>query len=165
MWMAAAFAASSAISIMGARKASKAQESQARHQQMLLNMKADEMERRSAENRQIMEAKGEGDISTLRARTIGRYGRIGETNQAQMIRESYDSLFAQIRIQKSKDDWDIKMTRMGAMAAGQQASDISKARFWQTAGGIAGAAFQGGAAYNQGLFDTKPSAPPAKTTS
>lgn len=151
-WTAAAFAASTAISVIGSRKASKAAEAQARHQQMLLNMQADEMEKRSAENRLIMEQKGETAISQLRGRSVGRFGRIGQLNTNQMVRESYDSLFAQIRMQKKKDDWDVKMTRMGADAAGQNAADIGKARFWQTAGQLAGAAFQGGVEYKRGTF-------------
>lgn len=150
-----AFLASTAMSMWSSRKASKAQEAQARHQQMLLNMKADEMARRSAENLALFEVQGRSQISKLRGElTGGRYGRVGEVTEQNQVDYSFATMFKQMETQKRRDDWDVKMTRMGADAAGQQAEDIGKARFWNTLSQGAGAVMQFGMMEKQGYFDS-----------
>ena len=130
------FVASTAMSLWNSSKQSKAAEEQARHQQMLLNMKADEMGRRSKENLEIFENQGRKAIAQESTKFVGRYGGVGETNQRQFVAQSYDSMFEEMRRQKRRDDWDIQMTRMGADAAGKNAEDINKAKYWDMASNV-----------------------------
>ena len=162
MLMAAMFVASTTISMMNAKKQSKAAEKQARHQQMLLNMKADEMARRSAENLALFEVQARGQVDQLEGKmTGGRYGRLGEASRANQVDSAYSTMFSQMEMQKRRDDWDIKMTRMGADAAGDQAADAKKAGYWNMLSAGVQAGTQGAMMYKQGLFDTK--APVGKT--
>jgi hypothetical protein len=125
------FIASTTMSLLNAKKQSKAAEEQARHQQMLLNMKADEMGRRSVENLALMKEQGGKSIAKAgQQMSAGRYGRVGSESTARQVDDSYSNLFKAMEMQKRRDDWDIKMTRMGAGAAGDQAADARKAGYW-----------------------------------
>jgi len=153
MIMAAMFVASTAISMMNARKQSKAAEEQARHQQMLLNMKADEMGRRSVENLALMKEQGGKSIAKAAQKmSAGRYGRVGSESTARQVDDSYSNLFKAMEMQKRKDDWDIKMTRMGSDAAGDQAADAKKAGYWNMLNTGVQAGMQGAMMNQQGLF-------------
>ena len=151
--MAAMFVASTALSMYSAKKQSKAAEEQARHQQMLLNMKADEMARRSVENLKLMRYQGTKAIGQAEHKMVsGRYGRVGSESTQQQVDDSFSNLFKQMEMQKRRDDWDVKMTRMGADAAGDQAEDARKAGYWNMLSTGVQAGMQGAMMKQQGLF-------------
>ena len=124
------FIASTAMKLYSSNKESKAREKQAKHQQALLNMKANEFSRRSKENLQLFQEQATKQIGQEKRKFSSRYGEVGEVTQNQFVSQSYSSMFEEMRRQKRRDDWDVEQVRSGAAAAGENAKDISRARYW-----------------------------------
>jgi hypothetical protein len=151
--MASMFIASTAMSIYGASQKSKAAQKSAQHQQMLLNMKAGEMSRRSKENLALMQEQGTKAIGKAQNKmSSGRYGRVGSESIQQQVDDSYSNLFKQIDMQKKRDDWDNKMIGMGADAAGERGRDARKAGYWDMASTAVNAGMQGAQMQQAGMF-------------